>query len=116
MCKVLEQICQNFLNNFDDAKHSREVLCRAGCTVCHSMEQCIIFGRIHPQLVTPRCSMQRGALTTTDVVDALGLQQEKSRKWHVQASIATRYGSSHPLDRVLRVVLSRLSNPQADTS
>ena len=35
--------------------------------------------------------MQKNALSTTEIVDALNLHDEKHRRWHVQGSIATRY-------------------------
>lgn len=34
--------------------------------------------------------MQAGALTTAELCDALGLQELKNRKWHVQGSIAIK--------------------------
>jgi len=36
------------------------------------------------------CCAQEGALTTAELCDALGLQELKERKWHVQGSIAVK--------------------------
>ena len=36
------------------------------------------------------CSPQPKALAPAEIVQALGLQQLKNRKWHVQGAIATR--------------------------
>lgn len=37
--------------------------------------------------------LQKNALTTAEIVEALGLPELKNRKWHVQGSIATRCAS-----------------------
>lgn len=36
------------------------------------------------------CCAQEGALTTAELCNALGLQELKDRKWHVQGSIAVK--------------------------
>ncbi len=34
--------------------------------------------------------MQKGALSTAEVCEALGLSQMKGRRWHVQGAVAIR--------------------------
>ena len=47
--------------------------------------------RTHDDLVNMlSCALQKGALSTAEVCEALGLSQMKGRKWHVQGAIAIR--------------------------
>ena len=36
------------------------------------------------------CMMQKGALSTAEVCEALGLGQLKNRSWHVQGAVSIR--------------------------
>lgn len=60
--------------------------------------------------------MQKNAAVTSEVAEAFGLTTMTSRKWHVQASIATRCGSVgraavsfQPFSREFRSFINRQS-------
>ena len=36
------------------------------------------------------CEAQKGALSTAEMCEALGLSQMKNRRWHVQGAVAIR--------------------------
>ncbi len=47
-----------------------------------------VSGFCHP--LTRSLPVQKGALSTAEVCEALGLSQMKNRRWHVQGAVAIR--------------------------
>jgi hypothetical protein len=74
-----------------------------GCsTECSVLSLCIL------------APMQKGALSTAEVCEALGMQQLKGRRWHVQGAVAIRgEGLYEGLDWLVTQCTACLATPSA---